>query len=36
MAKARTSGEVINPVSAVSKMTHQMLIDLKDGWSSAD
>ena len=31
---AENSGDVINPVSTFSKMAHQVLIDLKDGWNN--
>ncbi len=36
MAKSKESGEEINPVQAVSKSAHQVWIDLKEGWSSAE
>ena len=36
MGLAKAHDEPINPVSAVSKITHQVWIDLKEGWSTTE
>lgn len=36
MAEAKETGEEINPVEAVAKQSHQVWIDLKNGWSSVE
>jgi hypothetical protein len=35
LAKSKDSGENINPVEEIGKKSHEVIIDLKKGWSNA-